>query len=221
MQNPWAELSPNGGTYLLDVDREQIERYNVVQVEGAKLVLESVPEPFIGNPRTANVVLLLLNPGHSLEDPQAHRDPVFKAALFRNLRQEVQDYPFYPLNPTLSSTPSARWWMPRLRELKEASGLSFAEISKKLLALEWFPYHSKSSGLPTTPVCESQKYTFQLAREMLASKLVIRMRSINHWAQVEPRFSLVPCLKSPRCGYVSKRNTEAGLFDRIVKALKT
>jgi len=85
MQNPWAELSPNGGAYLLDVDREQIEQYSTVQVEGAKLVLESVPEPFIGNPRTANVVLLLLNPGHSPDNPQAHRDPVFKAALFRNL----------------------------------------------------------------------------------------------------------------------------------------
>ena len=221
MQNPWAELSPNGGTYLLDVDREQIKRYNSVQVEGAKLVLESVPEPFIGNPRLAKVVLLLLNPGHKPEDRDAHCDPVFKAALFRNLQQEAQDYPFYPLNPALSWTPSAKWCTQRLRDLKASSGLSSAELSGKLLAIEWFPYHSKSSGLPRTLVCESQKYTFQLAKEMLASKLVIRMRSINHWAQVDPMFSQVPCLKNPRCGYVSKRNTEAGLFDRIVKALKT
>jgi hypothetical protein len=125
------------------VDREQIERYNSVQIEGAKLVLESVPEPFIGNPRLAKVVLLLLNPGHKPEDPHAHRDPVFKAALFRNLRQEVHDYPFYPLNPALSWTPSAKWWTPRLRDLKAASGLSPAELSGKLLAIEWFPYHSK------------------------------------------------------------------------------
>jgi len=126
------------------------------------------------------------------------------------------------LNPALSWTPSAKWWTPRVRELKEASGLSTAELSGKLLAIEWFPYHSKSPGLPRALVCESQRYTFQLAKEMLASnKLIIRMRSINHWAQVDPGLSKVPGLKNPRCGYVSKRNTEAGLFDRIVKALKT
>ena len=45
--------------------------------------------------------------------------------------------------------------------------------------------------------------------------------SINHRGEIDPRFSQVPCLKNPRCGYVSRRNTEAGLFDRIVKALKT
>jgi hypothetical protein len=137
------------------------------------------------------------------------------------MRRPWQDYPFYPLNPTLSWTPTARWWTPRLRDLKDASGLGSGEISERLLAIEWFPYHSKSPGLPRTLVCESQKYTFQLAKEMLASKLVIRMRSFNHWAPIDPRFSQVPCLKNPRCGYVSRRNTEAGLFDRIVKALKT
>ena len=114
-----------------DVDREQIKRYNSVQVEGAKLVLESVPEPFIGNPRLAKVVLLLLNPGHKPEDRDAHCDPVFKAALFRNLQQEAQDYPFYPLNPALSWTPSAKWWTQRLRDLKASSGLSCRRAFRK------------------------------------------------------------------------------------------
>jgi hypothetical protein len=45
--------------------------------------------------------------------------------------------------------------------------------------------------------------------------------TIYRWAQVDPKLSQAPCLKNPRCGYVSKRNTEAGLFDRIVKALKS
>ena len=81
-----------------------------------------------------------------------------------DMRRPWQDYPFYPLNPTLSWTPTARWWPPRLRDLKDASGLGSGEISERLLAIEWFPYHSKSPGLPRTLVCESQKYTFQLEK---------------------------------------------------------
>ena len=48
------------------------------------------------------------------------------------------------------------------------------------------------------------------------------MHPVNqNWAQVDPKSSQVPYLKNPRSGYISRRNTEGGFVDRIVKALKT
>ena len=218
MTNPWSELRSEP-PYVLEMDAREIRDYDSRQKNNAKLALDSVPEPFIGNPETATVVLLLLNPGHSPRDTEAHSDAPFKEALFRNLRGESQHYPFYPLNPAFASTPSAKWWIPRLRELKQEAGLTDAALSNKLLAIEWFPYHSRISGLPTKRVCESQDYTFRLAKKMFADRLVLRMRSVNHWSAVDSRFHDIPALKNPRCGHISRRNTQASLFDEIMKAL--
>lgn len=219
MDNPWEKLSESEGRYVLEMDRKQIQAYNSAQKESSKPVLESIPEPFIGNPETARVVLLLLNPGHSPEDPEAHRNPAFKSELFQNLRHELSDYPFYPLNPAFSWTPTANWWIPRTRELRQAVGLSEKQLSAKLMAVEWFPYHSKNSGLPFDPICESQQYSFDLVRRLLDNQtLVVRMRSKSRWEQVDRR-TLTHALKNPQCSYISKGNTDGDLFDQIVKAL--
>ncbi len=218
MTNPWLKLCSEP-PYVLEMDASEIQNYDSRQRNDAKLMLDSVPEPYIGNPETATLVLLLLNPGHSPRDSKSHSNAQFKEALFRNLRGEPQDYPFYPLNPAFSSTPSAEWWIPRLRELTQETGLTDAALSKKLIAIEWFPYHSRSSGLPTKRVCSSQDYTFGLAKKLFTDRLVLRMRSIKHWSGVDSRFQNIPALKNPRCGHISRRNTKAGLFEEIIKAL--
>jgi hypothetical protein len=218
MTNPWSKLCTQT-PYVLEMDASEIRDYDSRQRNEAKLALDSIPEPYIGNPATASLVLLLLNPGHSPKDAEAHSNPQFKEALFRNLRGEPQDYPFYPLNPAFSFTPSSKWWIPRLRELRQETGLTDAALSRKILAIEWFPYHSRNSGLPTKRVCRSQDYTFELAKEMLASRLVLRMRSVKHWTAVDSRFQNVPALNNPRCGHISRRNMTGGLFEEIIKSL--
>ena len=148
MQNPWHDLTFRNGEYLLDIDREQIHEYNAPLNAEHKVVLSSVPEPFIGDPSSALVVLLLLNPGHDHTDLQSHLREDFKEALFKNLRHESQAYPFYPLTPAFRDTGSARWWRRRLGGLIGASGLDEKAIARRLLAIEWFPYHSRYSALP-------------------------------------------------------------------------
>jgi len=66
---------------------------------------------------TATLVLLLLNPRHSPDDPAAHAQTKFKETILQNLRGKEQAYLFYPLDPAFSDTPSAKWWRPRLRNL--------------------------------------------------------------------------------------------------------
>jgi hypothetical protein len=140
--------------------------------------------------------------------------------MFRNLRGQSQEYPFYSLNPKFSWTPAGKWWRPRTVELQSTAGLDLATFAKRLFVIEWFPYHSKKGRLPRRLVCESQKYSFQLAKEMLDKKLVVLMRAKRHCSSVDQRFGEIPSLKNPQCSYISRGNTEGDLFDRMVGALK-
>jgi hypothetical protein len=219
MKNPWLELNAESEQYLLEMDRDEILRFNTRVHPECRIVLDSIPEPFIGNPESARVVLLLLNPGHVDSDRESHRVKTFKRSLIQNLHHQPQDYPFYPLNPLFESTGSAKWWLPRTRELLRESGLDRATLARRLLAIEWFPYHSRNSVLARQPLCESQEYTFQIAREMLRTKFVLVMRSVNHWANVDVDFLGVPRLKIPRSCYISKGNMDGGLFDELLRKL--
>lgn len=218
VRNPWSEL-PAQSPYVLDIDRTSIDKYNAIHHNDEKVVVESIPEPFIGNPQSAKVVLLSLNPGHSDDDAKAHSDAAFREAMMHNLRHEAQECPFYALNPKFSWTACGAWWKAHASKLHKA-GLSWEVISNGLLVIEWFPYHSKTSGLPIKPVCPSQEYSFQLAREMLESKIVIGMRSKNFWLNAALTVQNVPFLKNPQNPHISPANAGAELFDRIVEALR-
>jgi len=140
MENPWLNLRSQP-PFVLEMDNGDVRDYNSRHGNDAKLALNLIPEPYIGDPKTAKLVLLLLNPGVGEEDDKAHADPHFRDVLFQNLRGDLRDYPFYPLNPAFRTTPSAKWWLPRLQCLMKETGFSAEVLSKKLLAIEWFPYH--------------------------------------------------------------------------------
>ena len=86
--------------------------------------------------------------------------------------------------------------------------------------IDWFPYHSRRSALPINPVCPSQQYSFQLAKEMLGSKIVVGMRSKKHWLMVDERVEDIPFLKNPQNPHISPANTGVELFERIIEALR-
>jgi hypothetical protein len=221
-KNPWMELPRPDGSYVLDTDRADIARYNLrMRDQRAKVVPESIPEPFIGSPESATVVLLNLNPGHDESDRATHCCERFRGVMLNNLHHSLQDFPFYPLNPAFKGTGVEKWWSAILSKLRQEPGLDDSVIATGLLVIEWFPYHSEISRLPTRPVCKSQEYSFELAKGFLDEEgvEVVRMRKGRHWLEVDPRFGSVPALKSQR-PWISRGNMDAGLFDRIVSALK-
>jgi hypothetical protein len=56
MDNPWSQL-PAQSPFVLEIDRKAIDQYNQsVHDHNRRVVVESIPEPFIGNPTTAKVV---------------------------------------------------------------------------------------------------------------------------------------------------------------------
>jgi len=77
MNNPWIGL-PETPPYVLPQDQVstswQLGAFNA----------NSIPEPFIGNPATASLILLNLNPSDDPLDPITHQDPQFRAALMGN-----------------------------------------------------------------------------------------------------------------------------------------
>jgi len=218
MENPWHEL--NGKLpHVLESDRMFVDQHNENANREHRIVVESIPEPFIGDPNSAKVVLLLLNPGHEDTDPCDHARSEVAKTMFKNLRHERQHFPFYPLGPSFKGTASARWWRRRLSGLIKEVGEEEI-LAEKLLAIEWFPYHSKYWKSPKC-LWPSQQYTFHLAKTMLAKgATVIGMRSRKIWGDVDERLLRIPYLKNPRNVCVSRGNMEAGPWEALVAALK-
>jgi hypothetical protein len=222
IENPWIEIQPEG-PFIPEIDREAIKYYND-QTKGSVKGIDTslIPEPFIGNHRSPKVVLLSLNPGLAEGDAKAHARPDFRAAMLRNLRHESLEYPFYPLNPQFERTPCAAWWLKKTRRLIEECGRE--KVAEGLFVIEWFPYHSKKSGLPKKPkkfVCESQRYSCQLAKEMVGKgALTVLLRSKHHWAMCDEGLSKLPFPRSRQNPAITPDNFGEDIFKKMCGALK-
>jgi len=69
-------------------------------------------------------------------------------------------------------------------------------------------------------LCQSQQYSFALARDMLKNRVVVGMRAQKRWMEVDSGFQNVPFLKNPRNCHVSPANAGEDVFERIVEALR-
>jgi hypothetical protein len=179
--------------------------------------LDVLPEPFIGLP-DASVVLLNLNPGFSEEEVAYHHlDEYFRSAALANLSHAPQPYPFYFLDPAVSS-PGHRWWQSRLRTLLER--VPVGRLSQRLLCVEYFPYHSArfSAAVPRVP---SQEYSFQLVRDAVGrGAVIIAMRASRSWRQAVPELesTTVHSLNSAQSVYITPNNCPTG-FPAALPAL--
>jgi hypothetical protein len=220
IQNPWTDIQRDG-RFVLEIDREDVEHYNEKKLKPHHKVDTSlIPEPFIGNPKSAKLVLLSLNPGLEEGDAEAHARPDFRAAMIGNLHHELKDDAFYPLNPQFKDTPCADWWLKKTRQLVEECGRE--KVARGLFVIEWFPYHSKKSGLPKKFVCESQRYSCQLAKEMLGKgALMVLLRSRDHWAVCGEGLSKLPLPRSRQNPAISAANFGDDIFQQMCEALKT
>jgi hypothetical protein len=222
VDNPWTSLELDEPPYVLECDKDFVKRYNQRTHDKHRIMDKSIPEPFIGNPETARLVLLNLNPGHGPTDEADHKRPAIKAAMLKNLRWETRDYPFYPYDPIFSGTGVAKWWQPRTRELKLESGLSDQAFSTRLMVIEWFPYHSERFARhKRIYYCPSQEQFTKPFAQWMSQKaaLVVGMRSKRLWSEFDPQFGEIPYLNSPQCGYITRHNTTGDLFDKMLKAL--
>ena len=213
----WNSL-PDSPPYVLEEDRKIIELHNQVQRDpDTHFQLGALPEPFIGDPSSATVVLLGKNPGHSEDDAIHHQDAQFRAAIWANLKMEKRSWPFYPLSPQFRFTGAANWWLRHTRELRRR--VQSHDLATRLMVIEWFPYHSKRFA-PPPKLCPSQEYSFELARTLLEKgAMMILMRGKKEWQSIDSRF-VVAALVNPQNPCLSVKNMGQAAFERMVAAIQ-
>jgi hypothetical protein len=218
MGNPWRAL-PRTLPFVIGEDAPAIAKFNQSANESARLHLELIPEPFIGDP-CSPVVLLSLNPGFSPQDPMWHADPAFAEAARANLEHKASNYPFFLLNPTIKA-PGNKWWSRRLSRLVKLFGLE--QVARRVLCVEYLGYHSIKFSHHQLRLA-SQEYGFFLVRQaLLRGATVVLTRGRRYWLEVIPelrRSDRVHSLQSVQNTTLSPRNCPTG-FDQIVAALRS
>lgn len=167
--------------------------------------LSLLPIPYGGNLRTANIIILLLNPGFSLTDYYAEtRVPQFRRHLKQMLAQDFDgiNFPFIWLDPEYCWHGGFRWWEEKLRDvitiIAKKKKISYFDamhdISKRLAHVELVPYHSRQfdARLLVDQLCSvhaarrfAHEAWIQAANEK--NKTIIVPRSVKAWKLPEVR----------------------------------
>jgi len=216
MTNPWMQL-PKSAPFALPEEYETLVAFNGIADDNHKLQLDVLPEPFIGNP-DAPVVLLSLNPGFDKSDHHHHAREDFSGAIWRNLRHDVSDYPFYFLDPRFKDTGGAAWWLKKLRVLIEDTSLE--TVAQGLFCVEIFGYHSVNYRAIPKKIRKDplphQQYGFHLVRQAIErGAAIVVMRQQKNWLGHVPELESYPIhnLRSPLNPAVSPGNLDS--YDRI------
>ncbi|HEY2826306.1 MAG TPA: hypothetical protein VGJ04_01800 [Pirellulales bacterium] len=146
-----AELGSKEKTRVFRSWEEYYQAPDFCEPGDTRLHLGLLPQPFIGNLRTAKVFVLMLNPGLNPNDYFAqYAQPGFRQAMLDNLAQRnVETFTF--LDPQFAWCSGFRYWHSKFSKLIEAladnGGRSFSqarkEFSKWLATIELVPYHSR------------------------------------------------------------------------------
>jgi len=203
MKNLWKNL-PDKSPYVLEEDKKFIDEFNAKAEDKYKIVLDLLPEPFIGN-KDADIVLLNLNPGVDKKDKELHKQINYVDAIRKNLIHEQAEYPFYFLNPEFEKTPGYKWWKRKLNQLRK--DVEPKKLSSKVLCVEYFPYHSKN--YKAMKKIYSQEYGFYLVEQAIKRKAtIIILRAEKRWREAVPELKKYDYyfLKNPQSSTINPEN---------------
>ncbi len=218
MNNPWLTL-PLQPPFVLETDKEQVELFNRRAKPAYRMRTDLLPEPYLGDPAGASIILLNLNPGYSPNDHVFYSDSGRRQACLNNLAHAATDYPFYLLAPRLREFSGPNWWHQKLRRLVE--GTSLEQVAKRVCCIEFFPYHSAKFDAGRLRLA-SQTYGFHLVQKAIAAKkLILIMRARQRWERAVPELKGYPCytLKSSQRAWITANNVTNDGFDRLIEAL--
>lgn len=197
--NPWLELDLDGYRdgepwYVLPEDEATVLRNNARYGPGEnpRIQTQLMPEPYLGR-LNAPVVFLNLNPGYTpgLEE-RWHANPELKEAFRRNFTQGELPYPHIFLDPRFRESPGGMWWWDRLRHLIEHC--TREKVARNLLALEYFPYHSRAYPNVRVPSDEFARCILRNAMDRGAT--IIVARRWNDLVVQLPELLKYPCLRT-------------------------
>lgn len=220
--NPWRANRKN--PFVLDADADRIIAYNKTVDERFQMRVDVPPEPVHGNPFSANVVVLMMNPGFHDEDVICAQDDDYceRLACEAAMIQVPGDYPFVPLDPKWKDSPCGSWWRKTLSRF--INELGDRQVAERFSVLEWYPYHSRSFRYKShiLRLSAATAYNQEVAAACVndPSKVVICMRGHDLWTMgcKFDAYSL-PRPVNPRCASLTPGNLGQQLFDEVMKKL--
>ena len=220
VRNPWLEL-PSRPPFVLEADRPFVAAFNRNASLNTRLRTNLLPEPFMGRPRSASVLLLQLNPGFAGNEAHWHGRPGFGGALRANLSHNGSGFPHLFLDPAWAGTPGGQWWQQRLRRVVEAVG-NARRVARRLAVVEFHGYHARNyRSIPVT--LPSQYYGFDLVRRAVArGAVIVVMRGFDAWTVAVPELAdhrLVFRPKNPQSAYITEQALGRTAFRAIVDAI--
>ena len=211
--NPWGDL-PEEPPFVLRMDRDAVATWNAKASPKVKVRTDLMPDPPLGDPLTAAVVVLALNPSLDDEDFVDHRDPELQA-LMRKAMTEPRD--LFWLRDDVSTTTGGRWWRRKLAALIEATSLD--AVRREVAVGHLHQYHSKSSSPLLRP--PSGRHNLELIRKVIPRGVpMLALTGVERWRAADPAIRPAEFWEpqSAQAMVVSPRNHLGG-FDVAVEAL--
>jgi hypothetical protein len=220
MRNPWIAL-PTAPPFVLEEDRPHVDAFNRQVDANHYLHCELLPEPFVGDPKTAAVIYLQRNPGFGPADTKYQRRSDCRSAVRSMVTGRKSEWPFLHLDPRYETGPGGEWWRKRLRSVLEAAG-SDQIVAKRFAAVEYHGYHSRQyAALRIT--LPSQHYTFELVRLALRrGALIVVGRGDRDWRVAIPELDdsdNVVRVKTARSAYLTDRTLAPRDWQRVLAAV--
>lgn len=222
INNPWEQILNKRNLFVIDADMQAVEKFNEKASDDYKIHTDLPPEPYIGNPITADIFLLALNPGYAGDEQEyLSKNPTLYQALLNNLIHQNIDYPLFFFEERFNDSPGAKWWERILKPVLNQTDDNRLLLSHKICELQYFPYHSKNYK-SINQVLDSQKYTFQLLRRAIRNnKMIIILRSEKLWLEAVPELNGNYCkLNSYQNVIISENNLGKDDFEKLIKLIK-
>ena len=194
-----------------------------------------IPQPYIGNLKTARLILLSLNPGFSHGEYVYDKNKRFKQVLCSNIKQELggHDFPFIFLNPGLAWHSGFSYWVKHLQGLiqaireEEVAG-SFYEalmfLAQRIACIELYPYHSRKSPSLNYLNLASSQLAINLVHQVLAPRIaskqcvVLALRKAKIWKQKGCSVKIHE-VNSAQAATISKKNSRSSAWSDILRVL--
>lgn len=205
-RNPWLDL-PLEPPYVLrsqgddDDDARVLDRFVGKLKNDCEVQRNLLPVPFFGDPKRAEVYLLVSNPGYDpTKNDREHADPAFQESYRASLRHKLL-HPY--LDPNFDcvggqQTGGFQWWRRRLGDLFcRFTEAEYSAVASRLMCVQLFPYHSRCFCWSVARRLPSQGYSLYLVEEAIRqNKEIIVLRA--PWRDViNPMLKKLDCVDYP------------------------
>lgn len=190
-----------------------------------------LPQPWFGDPTSASVFLLLLNPGVNPGDYYSeYLVPKYRQALVDNLRlRPNRRFPLFFMDPQFCWHPGARYFRQRFHwvalELVARAGIPYRTaltvIAREICCLQLVPYHSSAFRMSSNQI--SRLTSTSLVKAFVLQSVVPRKdvfiivtRKVAQWGVPSQRNTFFFKGSQTRAAYISP---ESEVGRRLVRHL--